>query len=89
MLEITISFFGIASIEPSSSASLASSVVFSSAMYFSRSSIGASSTSSSESGAAGWPLASGTARAARCSSTSASSAVIWLCSSRTCGLDAL
>ena len=58
---------GVAWIEASSSASVSSITAFSSAMNFSRSSIGASSTSSSVSGSAALPSASGSARAARCS----------------------
>ena len=75
---------------PRARRALASSVAFSSAMYFSRSSIGASSTSSSESGAAGVAVGVGhRPGGALLVDERPRARAIWVCSTRTCGLDAL
>ena len=84
--ESTISFSGVAWIELSRVERLPWIVALSSAMNFSRSSIGASSAPSSVRGAAALPSASGSARAARCWSTRPCSAAMRFCRIRTWGL---
>ena len=82
----TCSLAGVAWIDLSRSSRVFSIVASSSAMNFSRASIGASSTSSSEAGAAALPSGPGTERASRCSSTSFCSAASWFSSMRIRGL---
>ena len=82
----TCSLAGVAWIDLSRSSRVFSIAALSSAMNFSRASIGASSTSSSEVGGAALPSGPGTERASRWSSTSFCSAASWLSSMRIRGL---